>query len=146
MIPRLLTAALMLLGSFSFATNAEQFRIGAGTVYADSELNNYFDTYPGRFCNTRAIRVSVLGRPSPWNDGDVRIGRVYLAFDYRTEMGPFAGYIPFNVTLEPGQSTAWVQLPRNWGCLRRVRVYAQEAYGDSWNPGEWRRVVVTGLR
>jgi hypothetical protein len=110
-------AALML----SMAANAGEFRVGAGNVSTEDEGNSYITTYPGEFCVTKAIRVSIADYN---NGGSVKIGRVYLAFQQPGEKGPYRAYAIVNQTLAEGQSTAWIQIPQNYGCLKRVRVYA----------------------
>ena len=140
---KFLLSVLAATSLMSFAAQAEEFRIGAGNVSTDFDHENdspYFDTYPGQFCGTKAVRIEVRDRN---NGGTVRIGRVYFAWETPGEKGPFRAYSKVNTVLSEGESTGWIRLP-NYGCLRKVRVYAE---GNAW-PDDWRhgthRVVVIG--
>lgn len=141
MIRILITAAALVLSAG--VAHADQFRIGAGNVSTDFDLEHdqpYFDTYPGHFCGTKAVRIQVLDHN---NGGSVRIGRVYFAWEVPGEKGPFRAYTKVNTSLSEGETTAWIQLPA-YGCLKKVRVYAEGSRHGGWDYGGSHRVVVIG--
>lgn len=122
--------ALMVSG----VAGAAEFRIGQAVVPFGYQQggNAYYDTYPGKFCGTKAIRLQVQGRDNQVENGRFDIGRVYFAYETPAEHGPFKAYVKVNTTLRRGQSTGWINIP-NYGCLKKVRVYASGAYGSNIN-------------
>jgi hypothetical protein len=145
---RLILATAFAL-SFAGIANAAEFRIGAGNVNADSTANHgdvvpYFDTYPGVFCGTKAIRVQFINSFGNVNS-TAKIGRVYIGYQQHAPNGPYAAYVKVNQVISQGESTSWIKIPTSYQgtCLERVRVYAEgtESYGDH-NQGSLRLAVI----
>jgi hypothetical protein len=140
MIRILMTTAALIFSAG--VAHAGEFRVGAGNVASNFDLEHdspYFDTYPGAFCGTKAIRLQILNHHT---GGTVHIGRVYYAYQQPAEHGPFSAYVKVNATLREGQTTGWIPVPNMGSCLKKVRVYAEGNDFGGWEHGSHRVVVI----